>query len=505
MEISLSYWMQYSIAVGAFILLQCLDSWVYYSYLIGLRMIKGLSPKAAKKEAMDFQKKWIDRHLKILLMALVEFQKAQCFFILPVQAAALAALSGHTNILTPVNIKKVTEPVLLLRLVGINGILPVILILFTLHGAGQKSWYVFGLSTIALALSAATLFTASEPHLFDGYGIDSRYSACAYQDPSALCVNPDPVTYFPSLSFGLSGVLSITTLSLVVLAILTLDFLWNPEKPTMVPIRDWLIRCIDQRRHKHAIQPEQYKGKPIGSTRPKRFQLQLKRECVHNLVRVIYSLTYLVVWAFLLFYLAIGFLDWIFLDPVDGMLDTDLWSLGQIVAVTIWAAPLCEWVYLEFRRYSHHAYKQTFYLLITGGLEEGSKYRIPKPFKVVEEIDDEVTTQRPERVGSLPQSVARNLLSRLGCFRGSASANIAYDQTLNSTADDALRSMGTPASSNTVPNSHSRHSGSRKQPYGSQTQSSGHKRLRADPFEETVERKIARAVLKGHSEEGSFF
>lgn len=170
--------MQYSIVLRAFLLLQCLDSWVYYLYLIGMRMLKGLGLKAAEKEAMDFQKRLIHQHLQILMIPLVELQKAQCFLILPVQAAALAALSGHTTMLTPASVEKYYYTVSLLGLAGIGGMLPVTLILFTLHGAGQKSWYVFGLSTIALALSAATLLTAAKLQGFDGYGIDNRYSAC---------------------------------------------------------------------------------------------------------------------------------------------------------------------------------------------------------------------------------------------------------------------------------------------------------------------------------------
>lgn len=114
-----------------------------------MRMVKGLGPKAAQKEAINFQKRWIDRHLKIPLMALVEFRKAHCFFILPVQPAALAALSGHTNILTPTTFEEYSETLFLFDLIGNAGIVPVILILFTLHGAGQESWYVFGLSTIS--------------------------------------------------------------------------------------------------------------------------------------------------------------------------------------------------------------------------------------------------------------------------------------------------------------------------------------------------------------------
>lgn len=358
MQISVSYWMQCGIAIGAFLLLQCLDSWIYHLYFVGLRRFKGLGLKAAKKKALDFQKKWIDRHLKILLIALVEFQKAQCFFILPVQAAALAALSGVTTILTPTTPQQYLNHRYLFELFGISGMLPVMLILFTLHGAGQKSWYLLGMSTIAVAISAATVLQVTSLPSLD-FSPGTRYSACAYQDTTTLCFSFD----FEILNdeqgaiFVLAGgYVSIMTLSLVVLAILTLDFLWNPEKPAFVPIRDWLIHYIDQQKIKYATQPERVNGKPMTSTRLERIQLKLGRDWAKKFVRVVYSLMYSVVWAFLLLYLGEVFSTWASLtsDTEMDLIETRTWSFGQIVAVTIWAAPLCEWVYLEFRKCPHH-------------------------------------------------------------------------------------------------------------------------------------------------------
>ena len=176
-----------------------------------------------------------------------------------------------------------------------------------------------------------------------------------------------------------------------------------------------------------------------------------------------------------------------------------------------------------------------------GGLEKGSRYRIPKPFKVIEEVDSEVIVQRLERDGSLPKSAARTLLSRLGCFGGSSSGSTGHHQTLKSTGDVALQAMEAAVSTNTLLNSYT-------QPPGSQTQSSGFQRQhfssqtypfssqrqpsgsqahlsgsqtqpsdsRAQPSssqnqhlsrssKEAVERNIALAILKGYSERGTHF
>ena len=346
--------MQISIAIGAFLLLQSLDSGLYYSYIVGLRCLKGLGLKEARKEALGFQKKWINRHLKILLMALIEFQKAQCFFILPVQAAALAALSGRTSILTPVNELQDAIDRYLFSLIAISGMLPVVLILFALHGAGQKSWYVLGTSAIAVALSTTALLISKRIPKYESLDYE-QYSACGYQNPSGLC--PSKLLYTPvkpKASNYLESEISIATLSLVVLAIITLDFLWNPEQPIFVPIRDRLIRYIDQQKLKHAMLPGRAKSTPISSTKLGRFRLKLGRTWAKGFVQMFYSLTYFVISGYLMASLGMFFANWLSLFNSHIIIGTHTWGFGQIVAVAIWAAPICEWIYLEFRTYPHN-------------------------------------------------------------------------------------------------------------------------------------------------------
>lgn len=287
-------------------------------------------------------------------MALIEFQKAQYFFIHPVQAAAPAALSGLTTILTPVNALQDAIDRYLFGLMAISGMLPAVLILFALHGAGQKSWYVLGMSTIAVALSTTTLLTSKQIPKYESLHYE-QYSACGYQDPSGLC--PSRLSYMPvkpEASNYLESVIGIVTLSLVVLATITMDFLWNPEKPICVPIKDWLIRYIDQQKLKHAMLPGRAKGNPINSTKLGIFRLKLGTKWAKGYVQVFYLLTYFVISVFLTGFLEMFFASWTSLFRSHIIIGTHTWGFGQIVAVAIWAAPLCEWIYLEFRTYPHH-------------------------------------------------------------------------------------------------------------------------------------------------------
>lgn len=63
-------------------------------------------------------------------MAMVDFQKAQCFFIIPIQAAALIAISAPDKVLAPTSLQQYSNDLYLLGLVGISGMLPVVFTLF---------------------------------------------------------------------------------------------------------------------------------------------------------------------------------------------------------------------------------------------------------------------------------------------------------------------------------------------------------------------------------------
>lgn len=62
--------------------------------------------------------------------------------------------------------------------------------------------------------------------------------------------------------------------------------------------------------------------------------------------RTIYIVVYLTFLAIYIYWFAIFFTD---LSWFAQYVDTTAWSFGQVVAITVWAQPLCEYFYLELR------------------------------------------------------------------------------------------------------------------------------------------------------------
>ncbi len=82
--------MQSGIALAIQLLFRIYTSWAYY---VTLAFVAPLGRARARQKAQEIQK--IARsHLHALRTATVEFQKAQCFFMIAVQIAAQIVLSS---------------------------------------------------------------------------------------------------------------------------------------------------------------------------------------------------------------------------------------------------------------------------------------------------------------------------------------------------------------------------------------------------------------------------
>ncbi|KAI9843917.1 MAG: hypothetical protein M1838_002413 [Thelocarpon superellum] len=97
-----SYLMQAGLVLVAFLALKWWDSGLYYTCLVARLARQGYveaQRRALRTEARHLQ------HKERLIVALVEFQKAQCFFMLAVQIAALVVL--HDGLLAASNLEQI--------------------------------------------------------------------------------------------------------------------------------------------------------------------------------------------------------------------------------------------------------------------------------------------------------------------------------------------------------------------------------------------------------------
>ncbi|CZT46297.1 uncharacterized protein RSE6_06706 [Rhynchosporium secalis] len=116
-----------------------------------LRKAKG----AQRSESLSSAKRILARHLEALTSALVEFQKAQCFFSATLQIAAIIILPQYEY-------EENSKDQILLRLISANAFAPIVLTLshIDLLG-GRNSKYLLVLALVTFSLGSTTYWLSS--------------------------------------------------------------------------------------------------------------------------------------------------------------------------------------------------------------------------------------------------------------------------------------------------------------------------------------------------------
>ncbi|CAD6591488.1 MAG: hypothetical protein ASARMPRED_005411 [Alectoria sarmentosa] len=149
-----SYWIQTGLALLSFLLVVWWNWGIYYICFGALLVPRGYS--RAKKIAQRVRNNSRNKHLPSLTGALAEFQKAQCFFMLAINIAAL--VNRNSGGFQPNSLQQLYNTYILIKSISISGYLPVTFTLFTLHLVDVVSWYLLVLSILTVLVSIATLF-----------------------------------------------------------------------------------------------------------------------------------------------------------------------------------------------------------------------------------------------------------------------------------------------------------------------------------------------------------
>ncbi len=352
----ISYWTQTGIAILLFILLKVCDAFVYRTFTLlhgsfepGWRfgpVIKELAHKAQTP---------LKRYQPAIKSATVEFQKAQCFFMLAIGIASQIVLRQGS--LEDGSLQSLINYTII-GTISINGFLPVTLTLLCLHTVGMHSWYILILSSCTVLLSTATLFMS---HNFTASGqslgniqaaINDDYPLCGNKDPSRFCLDEayglvygprntssfavsgtnlgaDGIVYGTSLANGVGRPAAI--LSLVILGLLILDYSEFQEVPV---IQRFFKRFFS---HNESKMPTS-----IDLSDPRRAS---KTDTAKDYIERTSNVLYLIIWIWYIVEISKFFRSLRSITPVSG------WSFGQIIAITVWAAPILEFGKLVIRRY----------------------------------------------------------------------------------------------------------------------------------------------------------
>ncbi|KAI4279055.1 MAG: hypothetical protein LQ337_000570 [Flavoplaca oasis] len=340
-----SYWMQNGIALVAFALLRLFDFWIYYVTIAILGCACGF--ERAKVRAEIARQSGMSHRVPNLISALFEFQKAQCFFMIAVQVAAIIiAKRGGFDATT---LQQLSNSYSAITLVAICGYLPVTFTLLNLHGAGQDSWYIVGLSTITVVTAGITAFTTkrfvpSSNDMIDLHNVAGSWPSCGNRNPTTFCLSHNTVDPF---NYG-GGAKHIFIFCIIVLSFLVLDKFRNSRNPLPVKatthdtedLRRITTVAVKQRTASGFSTLSRLSVIPIYYS-----NLNIKTKKTMNTV------VYGCVWLLFLFF----YCRWIYLlsnwiNHQSGVIGPSTWSFGQIVGITVWVPSLIQYLYLETPR-----------------------------------------------------------------------------------------------------------------------------------------------------------
>lgn len=349
--------MQIGIALATWTALRFFDTWTRNSIFC---FTFPFGPSRAKRIAVARQEKLkSSRQHAALKTALVEFHKAQCYFMLAFQIAAMMVLKAGFRVLESKSYLQLSNNIDLIGSISINGFLPVTFVLFCLHTEGMKSWYAFILSTCTITASIVTFFTVSRFKITptDVQGSTGFKSCGGNESPTKYCLGTPSILnngtflddlsfrYVISMNYGV-GRGSTLLFSLVVLLLIFIDqcelFYRRGDDGREKRVNSYI--CLKM----------WIKDWPVwGRTKSQAFLKWIWLDTPERAIRfgtAILLLTIEIYYLFLFFnflhYLSQTFYFRIYhsSDPSDSPASS--WSFGQIIAVTIWVPCTVEYIYL---------------------------------------------------------------------------------------------------------------------------------------------------------------
>jgi len=277
-------------------------------------------------------------HIKqaaVLMSMLVEFQEAQCFFMLATQIAVLISFRNQSKFYEPENSAQLDMDNYLGQLIGAAGLIPVSIVMFTLNNGGMNSWYILFLSGITLAISSATVILSTTS---ENFGDNGAEYAGFYELPTLqACGNhPPPIVFCDTVWFkstNLQGFLQdvlayIYIGPIIIFSIILIQFLLSL---------------------------------PLVSHKGRKLLPRLYRLEGSKMAKILDGLWILLVSLFLLLATYV-YLANLYYIAYFGAIDAGKWTLGQIVAVTIWAPVICKYMYSAICKsilsvaYPYHTY-----------------------------------------------------------------------------------------------------------------------------------------------------
>lgn len=261
-------------------------------------------------------------HTHAIVIALVEFHKAQCYFSFSLQIAALVLIAQNSSTKDMPDYQDAR----LMPGISMTGIVPVIFTLTCISRYGRQSWYLIILSSVTGILATATLISITrfwavldapvpDTGIAD-FDSATRKAVCGTMNWSDIC-NPYSATAIDRVPLRYTwAVWAICCLWLIYCVLSKLLF-GAPKNPRVARlVENWKTPDNRLRASIHFVPLSCYRSLGL--------------------------LSWMFCFAFQLYYYAAYFLD--------GLVSTQ-WTFGQIISVTVWMPSIVEYLYLEFCKF----------------------------------------------------------------------------------------------------------------------------------------------------------
>jgi hypothetical protein len=309
----------------------------------------------------------------IATSVLAEFHKYQCYFSIAMQIASLVTIITNMDSTSAINQDY-------LFLASINGLVPIILTLYTLMTFGVKSWYIIILSIITIILSSAarSLLSAQILGVRATYGnvIMTRGSgpsaACGNVGAMWMCEFIGPNTAWSYKTIPQEFLAAMVGLDTVAVSLVLWKLCTETTNAWETASR-WITNRVFHQRGK---------CQAAGNNQTASALLLMVQIVLHSLTTVI----------------ILGYVGIELYEFHDAFRSSDWsWGFGQTVGIATWAGIIVELVYLECSESSfllplspimhictyartHCAYRNKYYIpdhLTLDGVEEGLAWRFP--------------------------------------------------------------------------------------------------------------------------------
>lgn len=291
---------------------------VYISLLVQLILALGIFVALGTfKMKLETEDKKNENRFLALATAMVEFHKHQCYYISAIEIAVIVLLKGSV---TPWGQLDSKEPgpqyyLTLSIALAMSGFVPIVFTVMSIALYGRLSWHILALSTVSVALSSANLITAWESWKI--YGIEDGppdlplVALCGSLASNLKGYTPRP--------FDFRIVATIYSLCLTL-----------------------LLACIAKHAHSNLLSESQRDHilKIWG---------KLSTMSVHNESRTQkYGRATLIVFGAVIWLACFGYHFYLYGIFYRNNLVTTNWAFGQIIAVSVWANSIIEFIYLNY-------------------------------------------------------------------------------------------------------------------------------------------------------------